>query len=1073
MIIISSLSFAQNNALTENYGLKPMDDSENPTTNLRRLISSDNPDHVVYTYDFTGLNRPETGNDYAFNLIPKVTIGEAWEASDAHPSVYQAHYFTVEVLAVLKDLGFDFNEVHVAANHNGANAWSIEGDLNVCYIALGKLSGGSSPSFAEIDVIAHELGHFIMDQTEIPNESDKFEGAVHEGFSDIIGIYSEGQISVNGPPSLTYVMGDDVPIAQVRDMSLPFCWNSDAGNSHISGRGVGHWYYLMTHGGLGVVPMDHEFVINILYETLEDLDVMQRTVLRDLNLEKAEDLYGKCSREYRSMLNAWNTVLCHPSDQLPKDCNCNAGEEVLVADATIDIAQGEVFKFDGNLTVPNGRTLTIRASNSNAQALFPPGTGITVQSGGHLVVEKLTMDCCDPAKKWRGIILEDGASFEATVPVIRNAFSGITIGNLTPENLIMIVPVIEDCGIGIYINGNENIQLVKSNPDPLKYSYEIIRCNTGVKAINSQGLISDVRINDAQTGFDIAGCDDIAILYNEINAHRRGVNAYESTVHIDENNIGLGQDVAIPMVGIRTLVCDVTIDDNVMEASRRGIENSFSIGNGQVSDNIITVHGSTGASVQGIRSWFSDGMHIKQNLVQGSNHVVGIQVKDCVGANVDRNTVDADDIGNGIAVTSGEVNTIQLNEILNSPNNGIGIYTSSGNFIDDNDIEAKNIGLLVDHQTSEDQRITCNNFCSGVWDLSINSAVGRQPHHNNLFRPTGSKAKASGINNNIDQYTFDYQPDQFEGTNCGEFTLKPADGGGIFNPDNGTSSESCDADAGSGLGAMTPEVFCEKLQEATRDWSRFHARLRQLLGRYYATHGPTQLPDCILDCYPTELIRYESELRQAMRADGSVSQNTEGRPSESGVTQLKIVAERQYNLLGGNSSVIYPTIEPCPQEVEDVEVYTETYKRLVKQLAFNDLDETDLVAVRGVASLCMSDHGEVVSWARGLLDLYDVHDYQIQDCNIEIEERNRTITAHTLSLSPNPADHYLEVNMERESINGILIVADITGRQLLRYDLISSDNIRLNTTSLENGYYLISHISDGKVTCTHPFVVQH
>jgi len=57
------------------------------------------------------------------------------------------------------------------------------------------------------------------------------------------------------------------------------------------------------------------------------------------------------------------------------------------------------------------------------------------------------------------------------------------------------------------------------------------------------------------------------------------------------------------------------------------------------------------------------------------------------------------------------------------------------------------------------------------------------------------------------------------------------------------------------------------INEARLDPNLWYARLRQLLGRYFATHGPRQLPDCV-DCLPSELISMEAKLRIAMNSSG-------------------------------------------------------------------------------------------------------------------------------------------------------------------------------------------------------------
>ena len=84
----------------------------------------------------------------------------------------------------------------------------------------------------------------------------------------------------------------------------------------------------------------------------------------------------------------------------------------------------------------------------------------------------------------------------------------------------------------------------------------------------------------------------------------------------------------------------------------------------------------------------------------------------------------------------------------------------------------------------------------------------------------------------------------------------------------------------------------------------------------------------------------------------------------------------------------------------------------------------------------------------------------------------KTIDPNELSFEiyPNPASDVLNVNYKNSSmVLKKLEVYDITGRKLLGTDIISS--AKINTSTLQNGTYLIHVIEDSKLVGTKKFVI--
>ncbi len=98
------------------------------------------------------------------------------------------------------------------------------------------------------------------------------------------------------------------------------------------------------------------------------------------------------------------------------------------------------------------------------------------------------------------------------------------------------------------------------------------------------------------------------------------------------------------------------------------------------------------------------------------------------------------------------------------------------------------------------------------------------------------------------------------------------------------------------------------------------------------------------------------------------------------------------------------------------------------------------------------------------------------NCDDVIEERELIMApADMLELfvSPVSADDYLDIRLSTGvDSEGLLSVIDSYGRIITSKQFIGNQ-LRLSTTEMENGYYIISYKAVGKVLQTLPFVVQH
>gem|GEM_PF-2394333 len=730
------------------------------------------------------------------------------------------------------------------------------------------------------------------------------------------------------------------------------------------------------------------------------------------------------------------------------------------------------------------------------QVTFPPGTGITVQFAGTLILDNARLTSCGEGE-WAGITIEEGGRLRTDFSQIRNATRALELqGNVNEAN--MNTNFISDCNIGMSLVGVTNITLT----DPTGLG-EYNRCDVAVHASQSNGVLDNVgKITQCRTGIRLVTSCEMDVINNTMNCSEVGISVNSSTARVGHNYINTepqivdaaGNVVVAEAVrdGIVTDMSEVIIDDNTINCTRQGVVATFPRGASKISDNVITLNGDNGFGTNGIYSWVSNGLEIENNDILGSGHDAGVFARGCEGATIELNTLSAAGSDNGIAVTGGSGNEINNNDIQMNPTNAIGAWVTALNTFHDNDITSGNVGLLIGSNLSETQEITCNRFCEGAVDVSIGSEIGVQDHHLNQFRSMNSSARAVGLDGGqIEDSRFLFNEESLDDIvtlDCTPILEAVDDPDDLFQLDDlGVSFESCDQRSGSNLRGKTEEEFCELFSEQDNaDWWLWYARLRQLLGRYFATHGPRRLPHCVEDCLPVELISMEAELRAAMGTsseegleNGGQDNASSGFSENSGGERLKQVAEQQYQQLGGQGIVAIPDLEPCMGEGDELldeplAEYAATYKLLVQHVAYQNLDEMDLAQLQVVASKCLTEKGEVVSWARGLLSNYGIYEYPLETCDAT-DQRERTEKKEegiSLKAFPMPADDQFRVHFTTVP-DGELILIDVAGRTVFNKVVSGNKDIQLSVGHLETGYYLLQYVKDDSIILTESISIQH
>ena len=319
------------NAPTEVYGTAPTHVvALNDFTDPNGVTTLMTPDQSVIGYDFGGaFEFPSTSLDDHFldspyfvsSRIPQTTA-LIWPSTPSLRirGVYQAFYSVGLVRDALdNELGFDFKKIHVGAHLNGqetntAKILTSVSSLDEAFVAFGQYGNGNANSLCVHDVVAHELGHEIIDDT--PN-FDLGDGdgprSLEEAICDMIGTYIESVIQGG---IIDWQIADDGAIAAgdiARDLSNPnyslYEEVEDFTQEHDRSEPLGHWFYLISEGTQGISGLGIKPALELVLMSLELMpSSSDYQEMRDHTIALAEELYGPCSEEARVVKRAWHQI---------------------------------------------------------------------------------------------------------------------------------------------------------------------------------------------------------------------------------------------------------------------------------------------------------------------------------------------------------------------------------------------------------------------------------------------------------------------------------------------------------------------------------------------------------------------------------------------------------------------------------------------------------------------------------------------------------------------------------------------------------------------------------------------
>jgi len=709
--------------------------------------------------------------------------------------------------------------------------------------------------------------------------------------------------------------------------------------------------------------------------------------------------------------------------------------------------------------------------------LLTTGSSIVVNSSNQLVKNGGFIGPC--GINFVGVIVNDGANLDISGVRIWGAEAAV---NLSANSILNSTScTLEDSGYGVYINGQATIPTFIGNTikncdfginaeNTLELNIteqnDFISCGMGIRYWKTGGGISNNNFQECNFGIFLHKSSTGATVENNtINAMETGivVKKYIENVRISQNDIGGSSD--LPNYGIYTENSSISIEDNIsIKAKYRGIA-VYSPIRLYVTDNeLIQVNSN---SWNGSGSYGIYVLNDNDGSISGNN-IFGYMENNIFCLSCDETFIAGSEnlsgaTGHSIVMQGGVGATISSNHILTEPIKGIGLYSHTGASILYNSIRAQNTGLYI-NDLSQTQSIGCNDFQEGNKDIVTRAVLGWQYHHDNQFRKIGSRAFTEGLfPGEVQQSVFFvdncaaasstcehpelwFRPELFEMVDFGpEFPSDfPTDCG-----DNGDGSEPNDP----GITPPNPgpgdDYWCWLFSqfESTQNTNP----LKSWVLRYKALKLNSLKPDRMIpeDCIPdndfycniNEFIDIESSVKNLRKNVG--------------------LGNISYEMmeLGIQNRIADLDILDCNNYI--FRLYRNIYRTLLKDMIEEELNSDEIVELRDAADLCAYMYGDVVYWARGILDHRgETTKYDDVTCENDWSEypksRNeKAFMNNQILVSPNPASNYITI--ENKTSFEVLQVkmTDSFGRIYeISEDL--ENQLKIDCSTYSSGVYFIT-----------------
>jgi len=340
----------------------------------------------------------------------------------------------------------------------------------------GDGGGGFQNPFTYIDIIAHEMTHGVTQHTN-GLVYIRQPGGLNEAFSDIMGMSGENYAL---PGAVDWRVGEQLSntgaiIRNMRDpktRNMPSTMGGQFWDANLEVHSMSSlanlWYYLMVEGDSGTNDLSYEYdVTGLGWDDAEQIAFNTFTnylnpnsgykSCAELSLIVATDLYGACSQQVASTLEAWRAVgVLPPAEALElrtdKEKICNLNEPITfrinssVEEITWDFGDG-----NGSSEVNPVHTYT-----ANGNYTFT-ATGISCESGPFMIEGNYQIIADDQLTDCNDLIL--GTNTELVSTYCEGRF-------------------VDNGGLDNNYSNNQSSALLVDVPNSLGYEVEIVSFNT-------------------------------------------------------------------------------------------------------------------------------------------------------------------------------------------------------------------------------------------------------------------------------------------------------------------------------------------------------------------------------------------------------------------------------------------------------------------------------------------------------------------------------------------------------------------------------------------------------------------
>ncbi len=394
------------------------------------------------------------------------------------------------------------NYVHYSSNYDNA-FWS--NSLKVMTYGDGYTKFHPLTS---LDVIAHEIGHGITSCTAGLVYSYE-SGAINEGFSDVWGACVEEYATNN---KQTWLIGEDIMKSgtALRSMSNPkslnqpdtyrgtywYTGSGDYGGVHYNSSVLNFWFYLLSVGGYGTNDNGDAYSVQgisiqkaalIAYKALTEYFTPNTnyTTASTLTRDAAMELYGFCSNEVASVIDAWNAVGVNTSLGIPSTLNIT--ETVTAGNDVIYLATD---KIEASNTVKSNSTAVYKSGN---KIVLKPGFKVEAGANFQAKIEECNSNAqttLKSASMYNMPISENGSealSYKEKIPEATLINEDVKIfPNPINRTLTVSMPKFEDVVYVILYNSSGN-EIFRENMTSNICNFDISNLSSGIYIIKIIG----------------------------------------------------------------------------------------------------------------------------------------------------------------------------------------------------------------------------------------------------------------------------------------------------------------------------------------------------------------------------------------------------------------------------------------------------------------------------------------------------------------------------------------------------------------------------------------------------------